>query len=175
MPQVEVTFDIDANGIVSVAAKDKATGKEQQIRIQASGGLSDADIKKMVQEAESHAADDKKRRALAEAKNHGDALIHSTEKALSEHGAKVGAEERTAIENALATLKEAIKTDDVDDIQQKTQALAQASMKLGEAMYKAQQAEAGAEGTAKPEDAPKDDNVVDAEFSEVDDDKKGAA
>ncbi len=139
VPQVEVTFDIDANGIVSVTAKDKATNKEQQIRIQASGGLSDADIKKMVQEAESHAADDKKRRAMAEAKNQGDALIHSTEKALSEHGDKIDAGERTGIENAMAALKEALKGEDADDIQSKTQALAQASMKLGEAMYKAQQ------------------------------------
>ncbi len=175
VPQVEVTFDIDANGIVNVTAKDKATNKEQQIRIQASGGLSDADIKKMVQEAEAHAADDKKRRAAAEAKNQGDALVHSTEKALSEHGDKVDAGERTAIENAIAGLKEALKGDDADDIQAKTQTLAQASMKLGEAMYKAQQAASegaapGAEGEAK-----KDDNVVDAEFSEVDDNKKGAA
>jgi len=173
VPQVEVTFDIDANGIVSVTAKDKATNKEQQIRIQASGGLSDADIKKMVQEAESHAADDKKRRAMAEAKNQGDALIHSTEKALSEHGDKIDAGERTGIENAIAALKEAVKGEDADDIQAKTQALAQASMKLGEAMYKAQQA--GAEGSAPEGEAPKDDNVVDAEFSEVDDDKKKGA
>ncbi len=176
VPQVEVTFDIDANGIVNVTAKDKATNKEQQIRIQASGGLSDADIKKMVQEAEAHAADDKKRRAAAEAKNQGDALVHSTEKALSEHGDKVDATERTAIENAIAGLKEALKGDDADDIQAKTQTLAQASMKLGEAMYKAQQS--AGEG-ASPEGgagaAPKDDNVVDAEFSEVDENKKGAA
>ena len=171
VPQVEVTFDIDANGIVSVTAKDMATNKEQQIRIQASGGLSDKDIEKMVKEAESHAADDKKRRALAEARNHGDALVHTTEKALSEHGAKIDAAERTGIENAMAAVKEAVKTDDVDDIQAKTQALAQASMKLGEAMYKAQAGEGGdAEGGAKP-----DDNVVDAEFSEVDDDKKKGA
>jgi len=171
-----VTFDIDANGIVSVTAKDKATNKEQQIRIQASGGLSDADIKKMVQEAEAHAAEDKNRRALAEAKNQGDALLHSTDKALGEFGSKVDAGERTAIENAMAALKETLKTDDVEAIQQKTQALAQASMKLGEAMYKASQAQAGAEGAPKPEgEAPKDDNVVDAEFSEVDDNKKGSA
>jgi molecular chaperone DnaK len=171
VPQVEVTFDIDANGIVSVTAKDKATNKEQQIRIQASGGLSDKDIEKMVKEAESHAADDKKRRALAEARNHGDALVHTTEKALSEHGSKIDTAERTAIENAMAAIKEAVKGDDVDDIQAKTQALAQASMKLGEAMYKAQAGEGGeAEGGAKP-----DDNVVDAEFSEVDDDKKKGA
>ena len=177
VPQVEVTFDIDANGIVSVTAKDKATNKEQQIRIQASGGLSDADIKKMVQEAESHAADDKKRRALAEAKNQADALVHSTEKALSEHGAKIDDAERTGIENAMATLKEAVKSDDVEDIQAKTQALAQASMKLGEAMYKAQAAQngEGAAPGAEGAEPPKDDNVVDAEFSEVDENKKGSA
>jgi len=178
VPQVEVTFDIDANGIVSVTAKDKATNKEQQIRIQASGGLSEADINKMVKEAEAHAADDKKRKESAEAKNHGDSLVHSTEKALSEHGAAVGAEDRTAIETAIANLKEALKSDDGDDIKTKTEDLAKASMKLGEAMYKAQQAHAGgAEGGAPGADGeqPKDDNVVDAEFSEVDEDKKGAA
>jgi len=176
VPQVEVTFDIDANGIVSVTAKDKATGKEQQIRIQASGGLSQGDIEKMVKEAESHAAEDKKRRALAEAKNQGDALIHSTEKALSEHGDKVDAGERTTIENAIASLREAVKTDDVDSIQAKTQALAQASMKLGEAMYKAQQAQAagGAEGDGTGGAKP-DENVVDAEFTEVDENKKKGA
>jgi len=173
VPQVEVTFDIDANGIVSVTAKDKATNKEQQIRIQASGGLSEADIKKMVQEAESHAAEDKKRRALAEAKNQGDALIHSTEKALNEFGSKIDLAERTSIENAMASLKETLKSDDVEAIQQKTQALAQASMKLGEAMYKASQAQASAEGAPKTDgEAPKDDNVVDAEFSEVDENRK---
>jgi molecular chaperone DnaK len=177
VPQVEVTFDIDANGIVSVTAKDKATAKEQQIRIQASGGLSEGDIEKMVKEAESHAADDKKRRALAEAKNQGDALVHSTEKALSEHGDKIDAGERTAIENAIAAVKEAVKTEDVESIQSKTQALAQSSMKLGEAMYKAQQAGAGeaqgqgdSAGSAKP-----DENVVDAEFTEVDENKKKGA
>ena len=175
VPQVEVTFDIDANGIVSVTAKDKATNKEQQIRIQASGGLSDADIKKMVQEAESHAADDKKRRALAEAKNQGDALVHSTEKALTEHGAKIDDAERTGIENAMAALKEAVKSDDVDDIQAKTQSLAQASMKLGEAMYKSQQSASGEGEAPGAEEPKKDDNVVDAEFSEVDENnKKGA-
>jgi molecular chaperone DnaK len=176
VPQVEVTFDIDANGIVSVTAKDKATNKEQQIRIQASGGLSEADINKMVKEAEAHAADDKKRKEGAEAKNHGDSLVHSTEKALSEHGSAVGAEDRTAIENAIANLKEALKTDDGEDIKTKTEELAKASMKLGEAMYKAQQAAAGgAEGGDADGEQPKDDNVVDAEFSEVDEDKKGAA
>ena len=134
VPQVEVTFDIDANGIVSVGAKDKATGKEQTIRIQASGGLSEADIDKMVKEAEAHAAEDKKTRELAEAKNHGDALIHSTEKAVSEHGTKISDAERTAIENAIASLKAAIKAEEVEDIKAKTNALAQASMKLGEAI-----------------------------------------
>jgi len=179
VPQVEVTFDIDANGIVSVGAKDKATGKEQTIRIQASGGLSEADIDKMVKEAEAHAADDKKTRELAEAKNHGDALIHSTEKAVSEHGSKISDAERTAIENAIASLKAAIKAEEVEDIKAKTNALAQASMKLGEAMYKAQSGggEGGGDagGAAPGPEAKKDENVVDAEFSEVDDKKQGAA
>jgi molecular chaperone DnaK len=180
MPQIEVTFDIDANGIVSVGAKDKATGKEQNIRIQASGGLSEADIQKMVKEAEAHAAEDKKAKELAEAKNHGDALIHSTEKAVSEHGSKISEPERTAIENAIASLKAAIKEEDVETIKAKTNALAQASMKLGEAMYKATQGGGGegGEGPGASGDGgvKKDDNVVDEEFSEVDDNqKKGAA
>jgi molecular chaperone DnaK len=164
MPQIEVTFDIDANGIVNVSAKDKATGKEQQIRIQASGGLSEADIQKMVKDAEANAADDKKRRAAVDAKNHADALVHSTEKALAEHGSKVEESERRAIEDAVSDLKEALKGDDAEAITAKTNTLAQASMKLGEAMYK-QQAESDA-----AKDAAKDD-VVDAEFTEVDDDK----
>jgi len=172
VPQIEVTFDIDANGIVNVNAKDKATGKEQQIRIQASGGLSETDIEKMVKDAESHAEEDKKRKAAVEAKNHAEALVHSTEKALSEHGSKVGDAERTAIENAMADLKEALKGDDADAIQQKTNTLAQASMKLGEAMYKAQQETPGAPGEAGSE---KKEDVVDAEFTEVDDDKKKSA
>jgi molecular chaperone DnaK len=164
MPQIEVTFDIDANGIVNVSAKDKATGKEQQIRIQASGGLSDADIQKMVKDAEANAAEDKKRREAVDAKNHADSLVHSTEKALAEHGSKVEDSERRAIEDAVSDLKEALKGDDAEAIKAKTNTLAQASMKLGEAMYK-QQAEADA-----AKDAAKDD-VVDAEFTEVDDDK----
>jgi len=164
MPQIEVTFDIDANGIVNVSAKDKATGKEQQIRIQASGGLSEADIQKMVKDAEANAAEDKKRRAAVDAKNHADALVHSTEKALAEHGSKVEESERRAIEDAVSDLKEALKGEDAEAITAKTNTLAQASMKLGEAMYK-QQAEADA-----AKDAAKDD-VVDAEFTEVDDDK----
>lgn len=164
MPQIEVTFDIDANGIVNVSAKDKATAKEQQIRIQASGGLSEADIEKMVKDAEANAAADKQRREAVDAKNHADALVHSTEKALAEHGSKVGETERRAIEDAVSDLKEALKGSDAEAIKAKTNTLAQASMKLGEAMY-AQQAEADAK-----KDAAKDD-VVDAEFTEVDDDK----
>jgi len=176
VPQIEVTFDIDANGIVSVTAKDKATSKEQQIRIQASGGLSDADIQKMVKEAEAHAGEDKKRRELVEARNQADGLLHSTEKALSEHGDKVGPEEKTAIEAGLASLKDAIKGDDLEDIKAKTNTLAQASMKLGEAMYKAQQAEgAAADAAADGAGNKPDENVVDADFEEVDDNKKGAA
>jgi molecular chaperone DnaK len=164
MPQIEVTFDIDANGIVNVSARDKATGKEQQIRIQASGGLSETDIQKMVKDAEANAAEDKKRREAVDAKNHADALVHSTEKALVEHGSKVAESERRAIEDAISDLKEALKGDDAESIKAKTNTLAQASMKLGEAMYK-QQAESDA-----AKDAAKDD-VVDAEFTEVDDDK----
>ena len=180
VPQIEVTFDIDANGIVNVSARDKGTGKEQQIRIQASGGLSDNDIEKMVKDAEAHAEEDKKRKAQVEAKNHAEALIHSTEKSLAEHGSKVGEAERRAIEDALAALKEAIKGDDAEDIKAKANTLAQASMKLGEAMYaQAQKDQAGpggpgapgADGGASAGGAPKDD-VVDAEFTEVDDDKK---
>jgi molecular chaperone DnaK len=164
MPQIEVTFDIDANGIVNVSAKDKATGKEQQIRIQASGGLSEADIQKMVKDAEANAAEDKKRREAVDAKNHADSLVHTTEKALAEHGSKVEESERRAIEDAVSDLKEALKGEDAEAIKAKTNTLAQASMKLGEAMYK-QQAESDA-----AKDAAKDD-VVDAEFTEVDDDK----
>ncbi|RTL92810.1 molecular chaperone DnaK [Ancylobacter aquaticus] len=168
VPQVEVAFDIDANGLVNVSAKDKGTGKEQQIRIQASGGLSDADIDKMVKDAEAHAEEDKKRRAAVEAKNHAEALIHSTEKSLADYGDKVGAPEKAAIETALADLKAAMEGDDGEAIVAKTNTLAQASLKLGEAMYASQQGDAGSD------EAPKDD-VVDAEFTEVDDDKKKSA
>jgi molecular chaperone DnaK len=172
VPQIEVTFDIDANGIVNVSAKDKGTGKEQQIRIQASGGLSEADIEKMVKDAEANAEADKKRRAAVEAKNHAEALVHATEKALSEHGSKVGETERRAIETALADLKEALKGDDAAAITEKANTLSQASMKLGEAMYKqAQETQPGSDtGGQAAGGAPKDD-VVDAEFTEVDDDK----
>ncbi|MFL4982755.1 MAG: Hsp70 family protein, partial [Xanthobacteraceae bacterium] len=174
VPQVEVTFDIDANGIVNVSAKDKATSKEQQIRIQASGGLSEADIERMVKDAEAHADEDKRRKAQVEAKNHAEAMIHATEKALAEHGSKVGEDERRAIENAMADLREAVKGDDAEAIKAKTNTLAQASMKLGEAMYKqAEQGAAGGQdgGAAGSAGGPKED-VVDAEFTEVDDDKK---
>jgi molecular chaperone DnaK len=178
VPQVEVTFDIDANGIVNVSAKDKGTGKEQQIRIQASGGLSEADIQKMVKDAEAHAEEDKKRKAEVEAKNHAEALVHSTEKTLAEHGSKVGEAERRAIENAMADLKEALKGSDADAITAKANTLAQASMKLGEAMYKQAGEQPpgggggdGGDGSAGGAEAKKDD-VVDAEFTEVDDDKK---
>ncbi|MBI5312276.1 MAG: molecular chaperone DnaK [Methylocystis sp.] len=169
MPQVEVTFDIDANGIVNVTAKDKATNKEQQIRIQASGGLSDADIDKMVKDAEEHAAEDKIRRELVDAKNHGEAAVHAAEKSVAEFGDKVSAADKSAIEAAIAALKSAVEGDDADAIKARTNELSQASMKLGEAMYKAQQAEAS--GTGASEEAPKDD-VIDAEFKDVGDDKK---
>ncbi|MGA2895673.1 MAG: Hsp70 family protein, partial [Xanthobacteraceae bacterium] len=173
VPQVEVTFDIDANGIVNVSAKDKGTGKEQQIRIQASGGLSETDIQKMVKDAEAHAEDDKKRKAQVEAKNHAEALVHSTERTLAEHGGKVGEADRRAIENAMADLKEALKGDDAEAITAKTNALAQASMKLGEAMYKqASEQQPGGDADAGGSTDAKKDDVVDAEFTEVDDDKK---
>ncbi|WP_299007040.1 molecular chaperone DnaK [uncultured Caulobacter sp.] len=169
VPQIEVTFDIDANGIVQVHAKDKATNKEHSIRIQANGGLSDADIERMVKEAEANKAADENKKKLVEAKNQGEAIVHSTEKALAEHGDKVGAAEKTAIETGLADLKSALEGEDVEAIQAKTQALIQASMKLGEAMYAAQQ------GAAEGGDAQgQDDGVVDAEFEEVDDNKPAA-
>jgi molecular chaperone DnaK len=174
VPQIEVTFDIDANGIVNVSAKDKGTGKEQQIRIQASGGLSDADIEKMVKDAELHASEDKARRETVEAKNQGEALVHATEKSLSEFGDKVDAATKSSIEAALNDLKEAVKGDNAEDIKAKTTALAQSSMKLGEAMYSAK----SAENTAGNADTnAKKDDVVDAEFTEVkdDDDKKKSA
>jgi molecular chaperone DnaK len=173
MPQVEVTFDIDANGIVNVSAKDKATGKEQQIRIQASGGLADGDIERMVKEAEEHAEEDKKRKAKVESRNHADALIHQTEKTLKEHGDKVPAVDKEAIERAISDLRGVMDGDDVDAINAKTEALGQASMKLGEAMYKASQAEAGADAERGEQThaSEPDEKVVDAEFEEVDPDK----
>jgi molecular chaperone DnaK len=175
IPQIEVTFDIDANGIVNVSAKDKATGKEQQIRIQASGGLSDSDIDQMVKDAEAHAAEDKKRKEMVEARNKADSLIHATEKSLAEHGDKVLPADKEAIEKAVADLKAAMEGDDAAEIEAKTQALTEASMKLGEAMYKAaQEAEgASAEGASDAGDAgqAEGENVVDADFEEVEDDQ----
>ncbi len=171
VPQIEVTFDIDANGIVNVTAKDKATNKEQQIRIQASGGLSEADINKMVKDAEAHAAEDKKRRELVDAKNQGESLSHDAEKSLNEYGDKVAQSDRSAIEAAVASLRAALQGEDVEAIKARTNDLMQAQMKLGEAMYKAQQA-AGAAGEAPAGGAQSKDDVIDAEFREVDDDKK---
>jgi molecular chaperone DnaK len=175
VPQVEVTFDIDANGIVNVSARDKGTGKEQQIRIQASGGLNDADIEKMVKDAEAHADEDKKRRALVEARNHGEAMVHSTERTLAEHGAKVSAADKSVVEAAIADLKTALAGEDVEAIQAKTNALAQASMKIGEAMYQSSQEGGGDDAGPSGGDAKQDD-VVDADFEEVrDDDRKKSA
>jgi molecular chaperone DnaK len=175
VPQIEVTFDIDANGIVNVSAKDKGTGKEHQIRIQASGGLSDADIEKMVKDAEANAESDKKRRALVEARNQAESLVHSSEKSLKDYGDKVSEADRTAIADAIAALKTAAEGDDAEAINAATQTLAEASMKLGQAMYEASQKEA-AEADAKA-DAAKDSDVVDADFEEIDedDDKKKSA
>ena len=168
VPQVEVTFDIDANGIVNVSARDKATSKEQSIRIQANGGLSDSDIDAMVREAEANKAEDEKRKAVVEARNHGEALIHSTEKAVAEHGDKVGEAEKSAITSAIEDLKSVLDGDDAGAISAKTQILAQASMKLGEAMYAAQQGGEGESESSSPDD------VVDAEFEEVNEDGKKA-
>ena len=170
VPQIEVTFDIDANGIVNVSAKDKGTGKEQQIRIQASGGLSDNDIEQMVRDAEKFAEDDKKRRAGAEAKNNAESLIHTTERQLADNGDKVDESLKGEIQSAIDAAKAAVETGDADQMTEKSQALAQVAMKLGQAIYEKQaQSEASPSGDAGGE-APKDD-VVDAEFSEVDDHK----
>ncbi|MBB6011588.1 MULTISPECIES: molecular chaperone DnaK [Aquamicrobium] len=171
VPQIEVTFDIDANGIVNVSAKDKGTGKEHQIRIQASGGLSDADIEKMVKDAEANAEADKQRKALVEARNQAESLIHSSEKSLKDYGDKVSEADRTAISEAITALKTATEGDDPADIEAKTQTLAEVSMKLGQAMYEASQKEA-AEADAKA-DAAKDGDVVDADFEEIDEDDDG--
>lgn len=174
VPQIEVTFDIDANGIVNVSAKDKGTGKEQKIQIQASGGLSDEEIEKMVKDAEANKEADKKKRESVDVRNQADTLIHSTEKNLKEHGAKISDAEKKAIEDASSAVKEALKGEDTEDIKKKTEALVQASMKLGEAIYKSQQ-------SAKPESGKddggddagkKDENVVDADFEEVKDENK---
>ena len=182
MPQIDVTFDIDANGIVNVSAKDKATGKEQKIRIQASGGLSDEDIEKMVQEAETHAEDDKIRRESIEAKNNASALIHSTEKNLEEHGDKIPETDRTEIESAVQALKDVLESEDADEIKSKSEALMQVAMKLGEAMYKDSQGDPVPGMDDVPDDSnteksskngSEDETVVDADFEEVEPEKKG--
>ncbi|MDP7097193.1 MAG: molecular chaperone DnaK [Rhodospirillales bacterium] len=177
VPQIEVTFDIDANGIVNVSAKDKATGKEQQIRIQASGGLADGDIERMIKEAEQHSEEDKNRRELVDARNQADTLIHASEKNLREFGDKIAEEDKKTIENALNDLREALESDDINAIKGKIETLSQAAMKLGEAMYKASQEE-GAEASSQEPAANESDgaasanpNVVDADFEEVDPDK----
>jgi molecular chaperone DnaK len=177
VPQIEVTFDIDANGIVNVSATDKATGKEQSIRIQASGGLTEADINRMVKEAEAHADEDKKRRELVEIKNQGEALVHSTERMLKDYGDKVPAGDKSLVETAVAELKTALQGEDKDTIKAKTDALAQASMKLGEAMYQASQGQAaGGGGGPQAASGGSDDKVVDVDFEEVkDDDSKKSA
>ncbi|MGX1744081.1 molecular chaperone DnaK [Bosea sp. NPDC055353] len=175
MPQIEVTFDIDANGIVSVTAKDKATNKEQQIKIQASGGLSEADIQKMVKDAEANAAEDKKRREVVEAKNQGESLVHSTEKSLNDYGDKVSEADKAAIETAVEALKTALTGEDAEAITARTNELMQASMKLGEAMYAASQAEGAATAEGEPTEEAKKDDVIDADFKDVSDDKKKSA
>ena len=176
VPQIEVTFDIDANGIVSVSAKDKGTGKEQKIQIQASGGLSDEEINKMVKDAEANKESDKKKRETVDVRNQADTIIHTTEKQLKEHGSKISEADKKAIETGISDLRNALKGTDTEEVKKKTQALVQASMKLGEAVYKSQQKDAGKKGAQQnkgPESKTKDkDNVVDADFEEVKEDKK---
>jgi molecular chaperone DnaK len=172
VPQIEVTFDIDANGIVNVSAKDKGTGKEQQIRIQASGGLSEADIDQMVKDAERFAEEDKKRRESAEAKNNADSLVHATERQLEEHGEKIDAALKAEVEAAIAEAKTAIDSGDVEQMNAKTQALTEKAMKMGQAIYEKEQAAAASPGTGGSAEAPSGgEDVVDAEFSEVDENK----
>jgi molecular chaperone DnaK len=174
VPQIEVTFDIDANGIVNVSAKDKGTGKEQKIQIQASGGLSDEEIEKMVKDAEANKEADKKKRESVDVRNQADTLIHSTEKNLKEHGSKISEAEKKAIEDGSSALKESLKSEDIEDIKKKTEALVQSSMKLGEAIYKSQQNAKpdSKDDSGKDEKEKKDDNVVDADFEEVKDENK---
>jgi molecular chaperone DnaK len=176
VPQVEVTFDIDANGIVSVSAKDKATGKEQQIRIQAKSGLSEADIERMVKDAEANAEADRVRREQVEARNQLDALVHSTERTMKENGEKVPAAEKAEVEAALAAAREAIEKQDSDAVTRASERLGQAAMKMGEALYKAQaeekKAQEGAEGSGGSQGPGGNDKVVDAEFEEVDPNKR---
>jgi molecular chaperone DnaK len=182
MPQIEVTFDIDANGILHVSAKDKGTGKENKITIKANSGLSDEEVERMVKDAEAHAEEDQKARALVEARNQCDALVHSVRKTLAEHGDQVSEEEKGQIEQALKEAEESLKGNDKDAIEAKTQALATASQKLAEKMYAQDQQQPGAEGasasagtgTGEAKSANEDEDVVDAEFEEVKDNKKSA-
>jgi len=171
VPQIEVTFDIDANGIVSVSAKDKGTGKEQKIQIQASGGLSDEEIKKMVKDAEANKEADKKKRETVDARNQADTIIHTTEKNLKEHGSKISDADKKAIETGISDLRNALKGTNIEEVKKKTQALIQSSMKLGEAVYKSQQKNAGKKDAKQNQDSKnKDENkedVVDADFEEV--------
>jgi molecular chaperone DnaK len=177
MPQIEVTFDIDANGIVNVSAKDKQTGKEQSIRIQASGGLSEADMQRMVKDAEAHASEDKKRREQVESKNHLEQLAHATEKSLKDSGDKVPAAVKAEVEAAIKSAREAAQSENVDSIKAATQTLAQAALKIGEAVYGSQQpgAQPAGDGGTKPGEGEGGENVVDADFEEVKDDKKKQA
>jgi molecular chaperone DnaK len=185
VPQIEVTFDIDANGIVSVQARDKATGKEQQIRIQASGGLSETDIERMVKEAEANADADKQRREVVELRNHTDSLIHQVDKSLKEHGDKLPAQEKGEAEAAMNAARSAMEGTDAEALKQATERLSQSAMKIGEVMYKAQQADQAADATAQAggaggqpggqQGAKPDEKVVDAEFEEVDEKKKKSA
>ena len=173
VPQIEVTFDIDANGIVNVSAKDKGTGKEQKIQIQASGGLSEEEINKMVKEAEANKESDKKKKDAVDARNQADTLLHSTEKNLKEHASKVSDANKKEIETASANLRNSLKGTDVEDIKKKTQELVQTSMKMGEAIYKSQQSNKPDDATKdKKEEGKKDDNIVDADFEEVKDENK---
>jgi molecular chaperone DnaK len=176
VPQIEVTFDIDANGIVSVSAKDKGTGKEQKIQIQASGGLSDDEIKKMVKDAESNKEADKKKRETVDARNQADMIIHTTEKNLKEHGSKISDTDKKTIETGMSDLRNALKGTDTEEVKKKTQTLVQSSMKLGEAIYKSQQKDAGKKGaqqnkSSKGNNEQNKENVVDADFEEVKEDK----
>ena len=173
IPQIEVTFDIDANGIVNVSAKDKGTGKEQKIQIQASGGLSEEEIQKMVKDAESNKEADKKKRESVDARNQADTIIHSTEKNLKEHGSKISEAEKKAIETAISDLRNALKGTDTEEVKKKTQSLIQASMKLGEAVYKSQQKPDGK--AAEKKDDKEKDNVVDAEVVDGKEDKEKRA
>jgi molecular chaperone DnaK len=174
-PQIEVAFDIDANGIVNVSAKDKGTGKEQKIQIQASGGLSEEEIQKMVKDAEANKEADKKKRESVDARNQADSLVFSTEKSLKEHGDKISAEEKKAIENGIVDLKKSLEGTDAEDIKKKTQSLIQASMKLGEAVYKNQQKSEDKAKESKDEKPEDKENVVDADFEDVKDDKEKSA